>query len=121
MKAGKELDALVAEKVFGWKRLPMTLANGQPSYRLVSPGHSAEPADPVPNYSTNPAAAWSVVEKMWDFGFNMVRGKKANEGAGFTYDAAVYDKNQKCLAQAVVDTEPLATCLAALNAVAAES
>ena len=45
MPAGRELDALVAEKVMGWDHYPSK--------------HEI-----VPAYSTDIAAAWEVVEKM---------------------------------------------------------
>lgn len=55
---GRELDLLVAEKVFGWER------SGKDGYGTpywIAPGggyHSG-----APNYSTDIAAAWLVVDK----------------------------------------------------------
>ena len=50
MKAGRELDALVAEKVMGVKNMEQWLIN----HRMDETGQ----------YSTDIAAAWEVVEKM---------------------------------------------------------
>jgi hypothetical protein len=50
MKPGRELDALIAEKVMG------LFTNGEPDF-----GYTYET---IPPYSTDIAAAWEVVEKM---------------------------------------------------------
>lgn len=58
MNAGRELDALIAEKVMGWY-----LDSTKEYHRkhIHSLGHNA--LAPVPNFSTDIAAAWEVVEK----------------------------------------------------------
>jgi hypothetical protein len=107
MQAGRELDALVAEKVF--------------SFTLAS--HSAEedlwvhePNDilswPLPTYSTDIAAAWEVVEK---FG----------EGSNFTLIEA-FPGQWACTIGTVKQgkmypTVPLAICHAALKVVGVEA
>lgn len=77
MQAGRELplpfavdplDAMVAEKVMGWERLPVGLiVNGVPVQCgwAVPDGQSAACFPPAPwCYSTDIAAAFQVVEKM---------------------------------------------------------
>lgn len=64
MEAGRELDALIAEKVMGLHR--------RGEYWLSSDDHEVYVADTVPadredflpDYSTDIAAAWLVVEKL---------------------------------------------------------
>lgn len=66
MKAGRELDALVGQKVMGWTRAY--------DRRLKGEWWSA-PEDPqgfyadFPEWSTDISAAWVVVEKMRERGF----------------------------------------------------
>ena len=72
MPAGREMDALVAEKIFGWKWIEGLLPWGHPS--LISPEHDRQetrsfiytdkrkPSGTFPKYSTEVAAAWEIVE-----------------------------------------------------------
>jgi len=71
LEAGEELDALVAENVMGWLRIPSEL-NGQQKI-VVPPDGNPHPMDwwwgrsvygLVPKYSTDIAAAWEVVERL---------------------------------------------------------
>ena len=57
----RELDALVAEKVFGELIWPATEA------RNVGIKRGKFHWDPLPAYSTDIAAAWEVVEKLTDY------------------------------------------------------
>lgn len=82
MNPGRELDALVAEKVMGWKRVekPHKFGTGI-TIHLRAPGKPEEPntvceyitgdiaapclpSEFIPKYSTDIAAAWYVVEKI---------------------------------------------------------
>lgn len=93
-KAGRALDALVAEKVMGHR-----------------PGVNS-----VHAYSTEIAAAWMVVEKIgnWhEFTFAVIKGVVQWE-AGW-YESGCEGLEQR--ASAVADTPPLAICLAALKTV----
>jgi hypothetical protein len=73
VKAGRELDALVAERVMGWSEIdPKGTAmindrSGQWSHDTVL-GFSPNDTVPeiVPHYSTDIAAAWLVVDAMTD-------------------------------------------------------
>lgn len=76
MEAGREMDALVAEKVMKlsvdrvWYDGPYPNRKGvgefTPMYGRRQ--ESGFPAHDVPNYSTDIAAAWQVVEKLTDTG-----------------------------------------------------
>lgn len=59
MEAGRELDALVAEKVMGWN-VCGTADNDRAG---IAPGQTAS-AVRIPPYSTDIAAAWEVVERI---------------------------------------------------------
>lgn len=61
MKPGRELDALVAERIFGAK-----LINGE---WVVKIGNFQSKSNILMNYSTDIAAAWEVVEKMQSKGY----------------------------------------------------
>lgn len=76
MKPGRELDALVAEKVMGWKRRQcsvftdiqwlMSLDTDGQDVLGVTYRSDAAPIywQGLPDYSTSIAAAWEVVEKV---------------------------------------------------------
>lgn len=77
MEAGRELDALVAEKVMGWTAV-FRLAGGNIPYGFPDDDYNRDvdehrkhgtcgfPTDyhrePIPEYSTDISAAWEVVE-----------------------------------------------------------
>jgi len=110
MEAGRKLDALVVEKVFGKKSC------------LCCHGCACEIHD-SPNYSTDLIAAWRLVER---FGF-MIHpcglgsdGKPAGYWVGYPRDGhtgLVGDMENETVAFA--DTAAHAICLAALKAVEA--
>ena len=111
VKPGRELDALVAEKVMGCK--VYVEANGNP--RCDCPGANATGPRPhasyglyasLKRYSTDIAAAWEVVEKMREDGFLVALYRSA--GAWIADTNPGYGKS---------DTAPHAICLAALRAV----
>ena len=65
MTAGREMDALIAEKVFGWAEL---WTDGK-EYMMYPPweqnmGVGYDERYPVPHYSTDIAHAWEVIEKL---------------------------------------------------------
>jgi hypothetical protein len=67
MKPGRELDALIAEKVMGATRLPgynvLTVCNTG-RIRDHWPVPDWDTGECIPFYSTNILAAWEVVEKI---------------------------------------------------------
>ena len=123
MEAGREMDALVAEKIMGLvpcqndchkigspRYLP-GLCHAQPD----SPDEGGETAQ----YSTSISAAWEVVEKMWDRGYMADVYQSDCEG---TWSAEFLPKNDMDSAGvewggSMAPTAPLAICRAALKAV----
>ena len=103
--AGRELDALVAEKVMGADIELHRYDDYDTDYVFKSPGH---PKCLVPRFSTDIAAAWEVVVKL----------KMAVESDGSLWRAGTklpghgnlyWDETEEA------DTAPLAICLAALK------
>ncbi len=117
MEAGRELDALVAEKVMGWEDRRMV---GLASPGWLKPGSSQ--LHNLPRYSANIRDAWEVVEKLkadgWNIHMDSVGFNNEDEGewrTHFSHDveddaryAHVYDDG---------GTAPHAISLAALKAV----
>jgi hypothetical protein len=111
MRAGRELDALVAEKVMGWKWIGPDEFND--NRHLTLGGQKVQAR--IPDYSTDIAAAWDVVEKMRPT-FNLVL-----ECVSLEYNCHVARPghlDEKVNVRA--DTAPLAICLAALKACGVE-
>lgn len=121
LEAGPELDALVAEKVMGWK---WNIRNG-----VCYAEHdtfNAPDCWPAFSPSTDIAAAWEVMEKLVSMDFDVdvaMSSKVANDYSKRCYchfqagdDNAPWKENFK-LAQAWALTAPLAICRAALKAV----
>lgn len=141
MTAGRELDALVAEKVMGWKRWTCAdfqfqkavLYHSNPQYLVTWRRDDSLPLcedqPSVPRYSTDIAAAWTVVEKMHEEGFGVEIGHACTPGYGwyatFVANAAQYEHSEdyepatERMAVRAPAT-PLAICLAALKALDAE-
>lgn len=140
--AGRELDALVAEKVMGLKveMLPImydedyegqvprfSTAEWEKEMREEAPDWQRESWDSdkgpvvveggdrkyvVRPYSTDIAAAWEVVEKMRKMGWEPTIALQKAHVYAITYDAS-YDE----LSRAYAEHAPLAICRAALKAV----
>jgi hypothetical protein len=96
MKAGRELDALVAEKVMG-----------------LTPTCPCPVC--TPTYSTMILAAWQVVERMIGDGWNLHAAQVGANG-GFTFFA----KGDQVASTNVRGINPLSICLAALAACGVE-
>ena len=102
MNAGRELDALVAEKVMGHEFCPI-------HHSLFCCGRGA-------NYSTSIADAWLVVEKMREMGAWM----SLSVTGGKTWDVrGIIDERKPTEVRFIAHSEsaPEAICLAALRAV----
>ena len=108
MKAGRELDALIAEKVMGLIAYKVQLVAPPPRVRTID--ELQRVGSPLPHYSTNIADAWEVVDLGhpcgWFDSYYIMR-YGAGYAIGRCMDDAVY---------AEADTAPLAICLAALKA-----
>ena len=124
LNPGRELDALVAEKVMGWK--PYMFPNpihgfGQPS-ELLMDAESAIELDLIPRYSTDIAAAWKVVEKVK---LNIITRYQdkwlcTNVGSDFQFWCEYPNRYENLNDDSYCelgDTAPHAICLAALRAV----
>jgi hypothetical protein len=111
VKPGRELDALVAEKVMGIEvdRAPWgELYVGKEGY------------DVVPAYSTDIAAAWEVVEKVTretEKRFTLWQAPTYYVARFKHYDYWHEGCDSRQALQAKADTAPHAICLAALKAV----
>lgn len=114
MNSGRELDALVAEKVMGLKHVfNADLTEGWIDIDTVCRS--------LPSYSTDIAAAWKVVEKLqaynpfWDadgfMEFDLSPTSGVDGERGWTCNFG--DDNTRAYAS----TAPHAICLAALKAV----
>lgn len=110
MKAGRELDALVAEKVMGYEFAII----GEQLKKVIVKGSFGEAIDFSP--TTNIADAWKVVEK-----FNYKLSLEIN--GDYCNCKLVGKFNEKMVGQffyGEADSVPLAICLAALKAVGVE-
>ena len=114
MKPGRELDALIAEKMMGWTEIQIVAerAFGLPPSH-VNTGWPA--AFVIPNYSGNMYAAWKVVERMmrdkWDISIY------SNAYSQFQVEFSNDLRDSGCV---LTDTVPEGICLAALSAVGVE-
>jgi hypothetical protein len=133
--AGRDLDALVAEKVMGFYVLPekeipgcdlgsTKLFCGKEPGIVPRWGHM----DRVKRYSTEIAAAWEIVLKKGCFHLVRLVGGSFRctfddtrwaEGPSL-WDDEVYESLPICVHEAIAETAPLAICLAALKAVGVE-
>lgn len=113
LKAGRELDALVAEKVMGWKRLPGNWRGiiwADPQYPATGTIRSEEHFEA----STDPGAAWKVVEAMRAKGWDYEIGSE--DTGDSVYCEFSKDKSEGHVYET---TMPEAVCRAALAAVGA--
>jgi len=102
--AGRELDALVAEKVFGYECDPF-------DYGPTCPVHGKGK-----NYSTDIAAAWQVVEKLMPTIGHIYPAVDLETGE-LLHWCAVVETGDTSRQGVTADTAPRAICLAALKAV----
>jgi hypothetical protein len=107
LDAGRELDALIAEKVMGWK------VNGHDSYYRwwgSPPGWKEPQSVEIPHYSTAIAAAWTVVEKLGLWVGPFVKGE------WWCFQSVADYLNSRNISKA--PSGQLAICRAALTALA---
>lgn len=105
--AGRELDALIAEKVMGLK--VDYEFEGFGGLRVPSLVDKYDEWGYLPDYSTDISAAWQVVEKF----YSMKLDKYSNGQEWRCYLVGVRD-GKNADATGVADTAPLAVCRAAL-------
>lgn len=106
MPAGREMDALIAERVMDYKLIdgPESLEVGKMMYYTP---------DQIPAFSTNIGAAWLVAEKMNRDYFTLEIHSSVLSGAGVRF----WGPNSGPTYSATAETVPLAICRAALIAV----
>ena len=132
-EAGREMDALIAEKVMGlrveWRSgVPMWVGKDLPGSPYVLSeglyGHT------IHNYSTDIRDAWKVLEKFNDLGLVVVVGsKRLVETRELLWYALIgmakpideFDMNANILGEAEAPTAPLAVCRTALLAIEARN
>ena len=119
LEAGRELNALVAEKVMGWTDLHWVDGGYDGKGNYSPTGYYGKGPDRAvfltSKFSTDIAAAWKVVEKIacsglivrvtWDF--NPLASCSIHKD----------DHLWTMIAECICDTAPLAICRAALKAV----
>lgn len=127
MPAGREMDALIAEKVMDWK--PCYIVKHQFGMALISQHLKKEDAEAAcekgdemiesqpPKYSSDITAAWLVVEKLlnnklWTFNLEVTGSGNPIQcvEASFSYPS----EDEECVSTANTADEPLAICRAAL-------
>ena len=118
MKAGRELDLLVAEHIFGWACTDEIACNKEKHHVdrenlwWVAPGQTRKTfACMIPWYSTNISPAWVVVEKMQAKGIHF--SIDAYQAHGQNEFGALFGSKERN--DAIAGTAPLAICLAALK------
>lgn len=113
MKPGRELDALIAEKIMGLYREPSSkygspqmYSNRDPKTGLCTILGSLE------HYSTDIASAWKVLEKITTAYGEIWIGRSETET---TSHYECYIHFQECTFKAQAETAPHAICLAAIK------
>lgn len=115
MEPGRELDALVAERVIGWRNLEWCEACHEGGTIAPEGWYGDGPGGEcylTREYSVDIAAAWQVVEKMIDIGYSVF---------------VDYVERWRCFitqgggeSPVEATSAPLAICLAALEAIGVE-
>jgi hypothetical protein len=118
MKAGRELDALIAVHIMGYEKTYHDC--GLMGTRLIEQaGKTYAIPEMIPEYSTNIADAWLVVEKMIELGWQYeVQGWGKQHGHHSTFITWVPHNGgmKQIIHHEEAETAPLAICLAALKA-----
>jgi hypothetical protein len=120
MKPGRELDALIAEKVMGIKH-PITIHRDKTAYQW---GSATDEWEFLPEYSTDIAAAWKVVEKLGLCVWPTEDAKwfAFQDRFDSSYGEEYWFGGENFLSRYVIaDTAPHAICLAALKALEAKT
>lgn len=125
ISAGREMDALVAEKVMGWKLVPYTAYCGgtpeQATATAIAHGWyiwENGSGDEIPGqmednqFSTDIAAAWQVVDKIREQQGNVFTLWSGARTGPFSWRCQVLV--DVCLYDASGETAPMAICRAAL-------
>ena len=108
MPAGREMDALVAERVMGWYRVGAMWCKGANSFAAQAEEVAGCPKIWTP--STDIAAAWEVVEKLREKAWVSVTSGKTGNPCYCEVDVVGGE-----IWHVTADTAPLAICRAALK------
>lgn len=116
MTPGRELDALVAEKVMGYRVLSRWDADGTIKHLVDENQCEVDPPE-FPHFSTDIAVAWEVLEKLRtdNAAVHLLASSPALKGEGH-FRCIVWAHIELCY-DANAATAPHAICLAALRAV----
>src|SRR5262245_9196319 len=137
LEPGRELDALIAEKVMGWKwYVGVANLGSGPKYRYLDEpnewnplrpewdgvtempiGHPAAQDSRFPYYSDDISAAWLVVEKLTTTTKQWFHYEQSSTTCTAIFQNDAYEGWDAC---SEADTVPLAICRAALKAVSAQ-
>lgn len=112
MEPGRELDALIAEKVMGLVEFATYAGKAKASMGWGKNGDDWKNLRSLPNYSTDISAAWEVVEKYFGTVGHTTIGNMANEG----YYCELFNGKEFVRASSV-ESAPHAICLAALKVI----
>ncbi|HBN95097.1 MAG TPA: hypothetical protein DDZ66_02260 [Firmicutes bacterium] len=135
MQAGREMDALIAEKVMGWSHkeglkydyngpcewnmvlIPPTMSDEDYTYWVFPPkGVISKTFFLDKRYSTDIVAAWEVRAKIQELGFTAVNVTAAGEQPYCQFVKPIdEDSIEEHIAYA--DKDPLAICRASLKAI----
>lgn len=120
MKAGRELDTLVAEKLMGWELADLSHHNYGTIVVAGPPGATLSPGS-IPCYSTDIGATWEVVEKLRADEYEVdirvcysTPHKCAHPWSVYIVESGV-DKPFGRASTCHAESAPLAICLAALK------
>lgn len=112
-----ELDALVAEKVMGWKPTGRVSGVMETSEGFMFEGVRLKFTLPF-EYSTDIAAAWQVVEKMFDTGLETELKIRPSRSLGNRFACFLWKPDGTVASSPrFSNTAPLAICLCALTSV----
>jgi hypothetical protein len=115
LEAGRKLDVLVAEHVMGWKQgRRYGNGNGEWIFPEGPAPHFRNDWEGTPRYSTDIAAAFTILERWFKAGLGAGVDMDGHSGIWCTISTSDGVKHH-----AFGDTVPHAICLAALKAVAA--
>lgn len=114
----REIDERIAFEVMGWVRW-----TGPAGHKCHGLPHEGGHRD-IPEYSTDPAAAWSVVERMRSLGWWWNLSSFGGESGGWRFSVTLDHKSDPDGTRCMISQEqsmPMAVCLAALRAKLAEA
>jgi len=121
MILGSELDAQIAEKVFGWKKIYRKDYPDSGDWRGLdwmwdkNEGALYWTAQFAPKYSTDISIAWTVIEKLKETHPHLYFQLHENKGTGERYIAQFHDFNVEEQYQGQSNNVAHAICLAALK------